>query len=69
MFAVVALVFTALAGVGFLAWSMRKSEQSGWLKTLAKVLQIMTDLLFSVLYMSILGEYARLIRQSPFTGT
>lgn len=35
---------------------MRKGEQSKRVKTLAKVLQLMSELLFTILYMTILGE-------------
>jgi hypothetical protein len=45
-----------VAGVAFLAWSMRKSEQSKWLKTLAKALQVISDIMFTGFFMSILGE-------------
>ena len=59
LFVLVGLVFAELLGVAFLAWSMRKSERTTWIKTLSKTLQVISDVMFGVLYMSILGACGR----------
>ena len=52
-----ALVYLVLMGIGLLAWSMRRAEQSKWRKTLASVLQTSTDIGFNVMYMSVLDYF------------
>ena len=57
LYVLAALVYLVLMGIGILAWSMRRSEQSKWRKTLASLLQIGTDIMFNVMYMSVLDYF------------
>ena len=68
MYALSAIIFFVLAGIGLLAWSMRKSEQSKWLKTLASMLKVSSDVVFSVMYMSVL-DYFLFIFSCDFKAT
>ena len=56
LYVICAIILAIIAGVAFLAWSLRKSEQSKWLKTLGKVLQVASDVVFGIFYMTVLGE-------------
>mmetsp|Transcript_27632 Transcript_27632/g.60501 ORF Transcript_27632/g.60501 Transcript_27632/m.60501 type:complete len:2143 (+) Transcript_27632:192-6620(+) len=51
-YVILAIIYAVLAAVGYLAWSLRKSDQGKWLKPFSKVVQLLSDLVFSVLYMT-----------------
>jgi hypothetical protein len=57
LYGLMAASMSVLLGVGYLAYQMRKAERYKWVKTLARTLQLLTDLLFVVLSMAILNYF------------
>ena len=51
LYVIVALVYALIAGVVGLTLAMRKSENSKWLKRYSRVLQVLCEVVFTVLYM------------------
>ena len=47
----VAIIYALIAGVIGLTLAMRKGEKSKWLKRYSSVLQVLTEVVFTVLYM------------------
>lgn len=68
LYALVVITMTVLAAVGFLAYLMRKSDQVKWIKNFAKTLQVFTDVIFSILYMTIL-DYLMFMWSCKYTST
>nr|ACF39778.1 PAS domain sensory protein FXL1 [Chlamydomonas reinhardtii] len=52
LYFMVVAVFVAVLGLVWLTLAMRKQEQSKWLKTASKIMHVMYDLIFMMLYVS-----------------
>ncbi len=56
VFAIAALTVLTLAGIGVLGYYMSKGRDGPKLKLLANVLQLVADIMFSVLFLAIMSE-------------